>query len=517
MKLNSTYDNIFFKSKLHRGRHIESIYTQCLLKGIQLEIPHNSKILEIGCATGHALFPMAIEYPQARFVGVDPSESQINEAKSICNKLDVNNIEFRCGTAENVLSGTEKFDYILCHGVISWIPKAAVCDIFATIKQCLSSKGVCLVSYNVSPGSKMRQALWSHIKQIVSAAESVDQIRSLLSDYRSIIEFDYERPYQVLFYQELTRILSESDSYLIHEVLADHNNAFSYKEFDQIISDYGLKQLMDVRPHRNGINRLTSSHVPDEAYQAFSRLQSNLLSTDLMLDGSTGLPFRESIITSVDIAENDNFKSDHIDFEKLYTLSYALASCQVLEEQDQEDTLSIQASSGRIEKIKHPLLKGIFGILSSISPNFLPFSVIQSKFPDEEPMLLARALSECINREVILVSSYPPSIAPSVYAHPNTTTYLRLQSKQGESAQFTSLRYEIVEVDPLAAKFVQHLDGQTDKDSLVNLVRVWLTSGEGKIKADGIVVEDLSEIEQNLPTLVESTLQTLRKGGILLP
>jgi SAM-dependent methyltransferase len=517
MNLNSDYDKTFFRSKLHRGRHIESIHTNCFLRGIQTEIPHNARVLEIGCATGHALFPMALEYPQATFVGVDPSDLQIKEAKLICDKLKLSNIDFRCGTAQQVLSDGEKFDYILCHGVVSWIPSSEVDSILTAIKKCLSSKGVALVSYNVSPGSQIRQSFWSHIKQIVSSAGSVEKIRSLLSDLRSIIEFDYERPYQVLLYQELTRILSESDSYLVHEVLAEHNNAFSYQDFEQKISQFGLTQLLDVKPHRNGMNRLNSSFVPDEAYQAFSRLQNNLLSSDILLDGTTGLPFRESIITTIEVSNSSDYKNDQINFEKLYTLSYALASCQILEEQDQEGSLAIQASSGRIEKIKHPLLKDIFSLLSSVSPNFVPFSLIQSKFPNEDPLLIARALSECINREIILVSSYPPSMATSVYAHPNTTEYLRFQSGKEEAVTFTSLRYETVEVDPLAAKFVQHLDGQTDKDSLLNLVRVWLTSGQGKIRADGIVVEDLSEIEQNLPTLVESTLQTLRKGGILLP
>lgn len=511
MSLPTSYDTTFFRSKLHRGRHIESIHTNCLLRGVQTEAPFNARVLEIGCATGHAIIPMATEYPQAQFVGVDPSNAQIQEGASCSSKLGLSNIDFRCGTVSDVIGKTEKFDYILCHGVISWVSNEDRAKILNTIQQSLSSNGVSLISYNVAPGSTLRQSLWKSLKEITHSASSLSEARSLLKDYIAIIEFDYERPYQILLYQEIERILSESDSYLVHEVFASQNYAFSYREFSNMVSEYGLTQIGDVRPHRNGMNRLNSSHVPDDAYQAFSRLQKNLLSTDLLLDGTTGLPFRESIVIS-----SNRIADEIIDFDKYYTLSYSIASCQILENQE-DDSISVRAASGRIEKIAHQLLKDIFNLLASFRPNFVPFSIIQKQFSLEDPLLIARALSECINREVVLVSNYPPVVATSVFAHPNTTEYLRLLSSQQQDCNFTNLLYETVEVDPLAAKFLQHLNGQTDKDAIQNLVKIWLNSGQGSIRADGVVVEDLNEIEQNLPTLVESTLQTLRKGGLLLP
>ena len=114
MSLPTSYDTTFFRSKLHRGRHIESIHTNCLLRGVQTEAPFNARVLEIGCATGHAIIPMATEYPQAQFVGVDPSNAQIQEGASCSSKLGLSNIDFRCGTVSDVIGKTEKFDYILC-------------------------------------------------------------------------------------------------------------------------------------------------------------------------------------------------------------------------------------------------------------------------------------------------------------------------------------------------------------------------------------------------------------------
>ena len=59
-------------------------------------------MLEIGCSYGGNLFPFAIANPQAKALGIDLSEVQINKAKELAAQMRVDNIEFKakdiCGS-----------------------------------------------------------------------------------------------------------------------------------------------------------------------------------------------------------------------------------------------------------------------------------------------------------------------------------------------------------------------------------------------------------------------------------
>ena len=53
----------------------------------------SAKVLEIGCSYGGNLFPFAIANPQAKVLGIDLSEVQINKAKELAAQMRVDNIE----------------------------------------------------------------------------------------------------------------------------------------------------------------------------------------------------------------------------------------------------------------------------------------------------------------------------------------------------------------------------------------------------------------------------------------
>jgi methyltransferase len=105
-----------------------------------------AKVLEIGCSYGGNLFPFAIANPQAKVLGIDLSEVQINKAKELAAQMRVDNIEFKakdiCDFTDADVRDYGKFDYIICHGVYSWVPDMVKDAILKTIKLFLSPNGV---------------------------------------------------------------------------------------------------------------------------------------------------------------------------------------------------------------------------------------------------------------------------------------------------------------------------------------------------------------------------------------
>jgi cyclopropane fatty-acyl-phospholipid synthase-like methyltransferase len=84
-------------------------------------------LLELGCSHGGNIIPMAYQYPDSHFTGIDLSGSFIEEGKREIAALGLKNIELRhCGTMD-VTADYGRFDYIVTHGVYARVPAAGQC------------------------------------------------------------------------------------------------------------------------------------------------------------------------------------------------------------------------------------------------------------------------------------------------------------------------------------------------------------------------------------------------------
>ena len=82
-----------------------------------------ARVLELGCAAGGNLLPLAQRFPDARFLGVDLSGVQLEHGRRRLGRLGLKNIELRHGSITEVGEADGSFDYIICHGVYSWVPE----------------------------------------------------------------------------------------------------------------------------------------------------------------------------------------------------------------------------------------------------------------------------------------------------------------------------------------------------------------------------------------------------------
>lgn len=55
--------------------------------GLELKNVANAKILDIGCASGGNILPLASRYPESQFFGIDLSSVQIDAAKRMATEL----------------------------------------------------------------------------------------------------------------------------------------------------------------------------------------------------------------------------------------------------------------------------------------------------------------------------------------------------------------------------------------------------------------------------------------------
>ena len=80
------------------------------------------RVLEIGCGDGSNLIPMACHLPESRFAGVDLSAAAIAKGRRTIDDLGLANINLVAADLRDIGPDYGSFDYIIAHGVYSWVP-----------------------------------------------------------------------------------------------------------------------------------------------------------------------------------------------------------------------------------------------------------------------------------------------------------------------------------------------------------------------------------------------------------
>src|SRR2546423_1728311 len=88
------YDVVPYSVRAFPQTRPDLLATVATLFGMSPAAPARCSVLELGCAAGGNLLPMALAAPQSRFVGIDLSRRQIADAKATAGELGVANVEF---------------------------------------------------------------------------------------------------------------------------------------------------------------------------------------------------------------------------------------------------------------------------------------------------------------------------------------------------------------------------------------------------------------------------------------
>ena len=88
------------------------------------KIPENATMADIGCGGGFPSVPLAIMFPETKFISADSIGKKITVVKGVCEGAGIKNIDARNVRVEQI---GEKFDYIVSRAVtemptfVKWI------------------------------------------------------------------------------------------------------------------------------------------------------------------------------------------------------------------------------------------------------------------------------------------------------------------------------------------------------------------------------------------------------------
>ena len=289
----SSYDVVPYGQLAFAQTHPDRLATVARIFGLTPPPVATCRVLELGCASGANLVPMAFNLPDAKFLGVDLSRVQVQSALATIEALGIRNIQIRHASILDVEPEWGEFDYIICHGVFSWVEPRVQDKILRVAAQNLAPNGVAYVSYNVYPGWHMREMVRHmmryHAGHFDEPQEQIDQARALLDFLTS--SADPSGPYGQLLGQEVERLKRQSDSYLYHEHLEQTNAPLYFHQFIERAERAGLQYLSEA-----DISDMLTALMPSSTATTLERISPDILHLEQYMDFVRNRLFRQTLL-----------------------------------------------------------------------------------------------------------------------------------------------------------------------------------------------------------------------------
>ena len=265
------------------------------LFGLSPADPASCRLLELGCGDGGNLVPMAYGLPESAFTGIDLSATAIARAAAVSEALGLENVDLRRADV-TALSALGTFDFVIAHGVYSWIAPAARDALLAACHAHLAPHGVAYVSYDVFPGGHLReitrQMLRWHLRDIDEPQERIAQARALLTAVMTAGAEGDELQQRLAWQAEWA--LAQGDAALYHDELAEHHEAMLFADFVAHAARHDLRFLAEA-----DVFEMQTGPLPEElaGVDAIAREQ--------YLDFFKGRMFRQTLLCHADVTPGE--------------------------------------------------------------------------------------------------------------------------------------------------------------------------------------------------------------------
>ncbi len=456
--------------------------------------------------------------PGAHFVGVDLSQRQIETAQGQVRQLGLTNIEFRHDDILQIDESWGQFDYIICHGIFSWVPPEVQEKLLQVCKTNLSPQGVAYLSYNTYPG-------W-HVAGVATDmmryhAAQFDDPKQQVEEARGILKFAAETSDENTTYGKLLRdewkLLQthDQDAYLFHDHLEQYNQPIYFWQFVKRVSRRGLQYLGDTC-------------VPEMLLQNYPKpMQERLKSMPLIqqeqyLDLLRGRRFRKTLLCHEEVPLTRRLTAES--FRPLYV---SLASnSKTLKVEGEDEAMTVFRSGPARMAVDDPLVKAAVFYLGDIFPEYVTYDQLRlaaiercrqsASHTDSDGPISERLLSEALVRGFCAgmfdVCVHPPQCTSRPSDKPTASALARMQA-EGKGPVAT-LRHQPVQVDELGRYFIRRLDGRHDRNTLAAHLKQSIDSGEIVMKQNG---QQLEEVDAPLVCrCVDDTLSRLSQVGFVV-
>jgi len=434
------YDAVRYSNFPYGQTHPDRLATVAVLYGLHPPDPFTARVLEVGCGAGGNLIAMAAATPGIRALGFDLAAGPIADGQRAIAEIGMTNVELRHGDVRAVTDLGE-FDYVIAHGVYSWIPPDARDALLATIHEHLVANGIAYISYNAEPGGYFRRmlrdaGLW-HARDVdpgdeIARALKAQELYKFLQQHR-VTEAD---TYGALLGREVPPLAGAPLYRLVHDDLSPDFGACWFAAFAAHAAQHGLGYVGEADLYGLRTEMLPSEVEPELWQLAGGDRTAFENYTDLL----TARHFRQSVLCHAACAPAG--------VEPVPALAERLH----------------WAALPNAEPLEVGLLADAYAELSTLNFRTLGFEELRQRL-DADRGELAKALLDGFRRERLLPHAGPFAAAAQPSERPVASRLARWQAARDEaltSLVYTSIRME----EPAARLLITLLDGTRDREAI---------------------------------------------------
>jgi methyltransferase-like protein/trans-aconitate methyltransferase len=460
------YNEILYNTFPRQQTHPDRLAAVGTLIGMKPTPITNCRVLEIGCGDGNNLIPMAYSLPDSEFVGVDLADGPIATGRDTITALGLTNISLHIGDLRDIGGTFGQFDYIVAHGVYSWVPDDVRDGLMAICRELLTPQGIAFISYNAYPGCYVRQMMSEmmsyHTRKISEPRARVEAAREFLSYLTEGNTLSAN--WQAILEAEAKAVAARPEDAILHDDLEPNSRPIYFRAFVEHAAKYDLQFLGEAEPH-------TMFDLGDRV----GTLSNDVLEREQYLDFLRARRFRQTLLCRKGVA-----------------LEYApppeiMESFLFSSPAKRLDDGQVQGLHGVCLTDAHQAVYRVVSALGEVYPLPLAFEDLLPYSGDREglsKMLLGLVVAGFCN---IHIFDFP--CEESATEKPRASRLARYQASKSKFV--TNACHLVVELDEVARHAVVLMDGTRDHEAIAT---------ELAAMTEGVTI---SQIREALPSSLE--------------
>jgi methyltransferase-like protein/SAM-dependent methyltransferase len=525
---NSAYDDLPYPSYPFPQTHPDHLAVLAILFGLEPTPPARARVLELGAASGGNLIPLALVYPQATFLGVDLSWRQVEEGVGTIAALGLKNVELRHASILDVDEGYGQFDYILCHGVYSWVPGEVQDKILDVCANNLAPDGVAIVSYNTLPGWHLRGMIRDMMLYHTNRLREKDP-KNQIAQARALMDFlvrscqNENTAYSLLLKEELELQQKLMDPHLYHDRLGRHNEPIYFHQFHERLAGRKLRYLGE-----SIFRDMYQGNLPVNVQEVLRRLAPDQIELEQYLDFLRNRTFRNTLLCHEHQRPSYNVSPDRLAGLQMASPLQPPSAGIDLRSPAAEEFRSAQDDWIRTHE---PLMKAAMVCLGERWPRTVPFEELcrlaRQRLDGSAPTDPAAVARDRHELGKTLLNFYAggsdvwlrlwrqqPEFADRLSERPVASPLARLQAARG--VRVSNLLHETITLTELLRQVLPYLDGTHTLPDLRERMAEHYRKGLLVFSPDGAPIREESQARAVLAQRLDQELPWLAQGALLV-
>jgi SAM-dependent methyltransferase len=474
----SAYEQLSYPGYAYAATHPARLEAIGRLFGLDPAPASTCRVLELGCGDGGNALSIAQTLPGARVLGIDAAAAAVERGAELARAAALENVELRTGAFERLSDDLGSFDYVVAHGVYSWIPPAARGALLACVRRSLAPAGIAFVSYNAYPGSYLRDMardiLRYHVRDVEGSEAQLAAAHALM---QTIVAIEEPSPYARVLREHMERMLLASDALLFHDDLAAISTPFYFHEFMEHAAGHGLGFLSEADLFESQMR-----DVPESAERLVATLPADVVVREQYLDFFKNRMFRQTLLVHADaplVRALDERALERFAISSSAHLeeSSGAESPASAEPQPPDDAETFATAEGFSMTTSEPLVRAAMHALSAAWPAALDFPTllahaIAAAGPEAPAELVAERLRAVLLQaflaRIVQLHGCPLPVGAGPGERPLGSRLARAQCAAGRAVVSSLLHTNVALDGEVETALLPLLDGTRDRSALLD-------------------------------------------------